>query len=46
MQQALPEPLAGLVLQVAAARRGHAVIGEQGSSAWLLPGGRPGQPIS
>jgi len=42
----LPEPLAGLVLQVAATRRGHAVIGEQGSSAWLLPGGRPGQPIS
>ena len=42
----LPAPLAGLVLQVAAARRGHAVIGEQGSSAWLLPGGRPGQPIS
>jgi len=42
----LPEPLASLVLQAAAARRGHAVIGEQGSSPWLLPGGRPGQPIS
>ena len=42
----LPEPLASLVLQVAATRRGHAVIGEHGSSAWLLPGGRPGQPIS
>jgi hypothetical protein len=42
----LPEPLAGLILQVAATQRGHAVIGEQGSSAWLLPGGRPGQPIS
>lgn len=42
----LPEPLASLILHVAATRRGHAVIGERGSSAWLLPGGRPGQPIS
>jgi hypothetical protein len=42
----LPEPLASLVLKVAATRRGHAVIGEHGSSAWLLPGGRPGRPIS
>ncbi len=42
----LPEPLATLVLQVAATRRGHAVIGDQGSSPWLLPGGRPGRPIS
>ncbi len=37
----LPEPLASLVLQAAAARRGHAVIGDRGSSPWLLPGGRP-----
>ena len=42
----LPEPLASLVLQVAATRRGHAVIGDRGSSPWLFPGGRPGQPIS
>ena len=42
----LPEPLAGLVLELAATRRGHAVIGEKATSPWLLPGGRPGQPIS
>lgn len=42
----LPAPLAGLVLELAATRRGHAVIGEKGTSPWLLPGGRPGQPIS
>jgi hypothetical protein len=38
--------LAQLVRQLVAARRGHATIGEQGSSRWLLPGGRPGRPIS
>ena len=43
---ALPEPLAGLVLGLAARRRGHAALGEQGTSRWLFPGGRPGQPIS
>jgi len=42
----VPEPLASLILKVAAVRRGHAVIGDRGSSPWLLPGGRPGQPIS
>ena len=42
----LPEPLASLILQLAATRQGHAVIGEKGSSPWLLPGGRPGQPIT
>ena len=42
----LPEPLAGLVLHLAATRQGHATIGDQGTSPWLLPGGRPGQPIS
>lgn len=25
---------------------GHATTGDQGTSLWLLPGGRPGQPIS
>ena len=42
----LPEPLAGLILHLAAARQGHATTGDQGTSPWLLPGGRPGQPIS
>jgi len=42
----LPEPLGTLVLQLAATRRGHANLGNDGSSTWLLPGGRPGQPIS
>jgi len=42
----LPEPLAGLILHLAAVRQGHAVTGNHGISPWLLPGGRPGQPIS
>jgi hypothetical protein len=42
----LPEPLAGLILHLATARQGHAATGDQGTSPWLLPGGRPGQPIS
>jgi uncharacterized protein YidB (DUF937 family) len=42
----LPEPLGALVLQLAATRRGHAAIGDPGTSPWLFPGGQPGQPIS
>jgi len=42
----LPEPVDALALQVAAIRRGHAALGDDGTSAWLFPGGRPGQPIS
>lgn len=42
----LPEPLAGLVLELVATRRGHAALGDQGSSRWLFPGGQPGRPIS
>jgi hypothetical protein len=42
----LPEPLAGLVADLIARRRGHAALGDQGASPWLFPGGRPGQPIS
>ncbi|WP_239338084.1 hypothetical protein, partial [Frankia sp. CiP3] len=42
----LPEPLAGLVQQLVATRRGHAALGDQGSSPWLFPGGQPGRPIS
>ncbi len=42
----LPDPLGALALQVAATRRGHATLGDDGTSAWLFPGGQPGQPIS
>jgi hypothetical protein len=42
----LPEPLAGLILELAASRRGHAALGDQGTSSWLFPGGQPGRPIS
>jgi hypothetical protein len=42
----LPEPLAGLTLQLLASRRGHAAIGDKGASPWLFPGGQPGRPIS
>jgi hypothetical protein len=43
---ALPEPLAGLVIDLLARRTGHATLGDQQTSPWLFPGGRPGQPIS
>jgi hypothetical protein len=42
----LPEPLANLVLQLLATRRGHAAIGDDGASRWLFPGGQPSRPIS
>ena len=42
----LPEPLAALVLVLVATRRGHAALGDTGTSPWLFPGGRPGLPIS
>jgi hypothetical protein len=42
----LPAPLDALARQVTATRRGHAVLGDDGTSAWLFPGGQPGQPIS
>lgn len=42
----LPEPLAGLVLELVATRRGHATLGDQGTSRWLFPGGQPGRPLS
>jgi hypothetical protein len=42
----LPEPLAALVLELVARRQGHAVLGDQGISTWLFPGGQPGRPIS
>jgi hypothetical protein len=42
----LPEPLAALVRHLVAHRHGHATLGDQGSSPWLFPGGRPSRPIS
>jgi hypothetical protein len=42
----LPEPLAGLVRDLASTGRGHAVIGAPGTNPWLFPGGQPGRPIS
>jgi len=42
----VPEPLADLVRQLIASRKGHASIGHDTSTRWLFPGGRPGQPIS
>ncbi len=42
----LPEPLASLVAELVRTRRGHAVLGDQGTSPWLFPGGQPGRPIS
>jgi hypothetical protein len=42
----LPEPLADLTRGLAATRRGHAGLGDQGTSPWLFPGGQPGRPIS
>jgi len=41
----LPEPLDGLVRELVATRHGHAAIGRPGTTPWLFPGGRPGQPI-
>jgi hypothetical protein len=42
----LVEPLAGLVVRLVAARKGHATVGHPGTSPWLFPGGRPGRPLS
>jgi hypothetical protein len=42
----LPAPVGTLILQLAATRRGHAAIGDPGTSPWLFPGGQPGRPIS
>jgi hypothetical protein len=42
----LPEPLAHLVRELVATRRGHAGLGDRGTSPWLFPGGQPGRPLS
>ena len=41
-----PSPLATLVRQLVVTRSGHATHGDQGTSQWLFPGGRPGRPLS
>ena len=43
---ALPEPLDALALQLAASRRRHAALGNQGSSRWLSPAGNPASGVS
>ncbi len=40
------DPLAGLVRDLLAARRGHARSGAGERSRWLFPGGQPGQSIN
>ena len=42
----IPEPLAGLIRELTARRRGHTAIGRADDSTWLFPGGQPGRPIS
>ena len=42
----LPEPLAGLVLDLIATRRPYTVIGHANQTSWLFPGQPPGQHIS
>jgi hypothetical protein len=42
----LPAPLGALVKVLVADRRGRAAIGNEGTSTWLFPGGRPGRPMS
>ncbi len=41
----LAEPLAGLVRDLVATRRGKAKIGTPADVPWLFPGGRPGRPL-
>ena len=42
----LPEPVATIARTVLANRKGHASIGARQPSAWLVPGGQPGRPVS
>jgi hypothetical protein len=42
----LPEPVATLARDLAGTRRGHAVLGDHGTSRWLFPGGQPSRPVS
>lgn len=42
----LPTPLAALVRELVATRRGRAKMGTPGDVPWLFPGGQPGRPLS
>ncbi|MER6356602.1 hypothetical protein ABT186_33535 [Streptomyces sp. NPDC001634] len=42
----LPAPLASLVRELAATRRGKAKIGTPDDVPWLFPGGHPGRPLT
>ncbi|WP_228447123.1 site-specific integrase [Streptomyces paludis] len=42
----LPMPLAALVRELVATRRGKAKIGTPDDVPWLFPGGQPGRPLS
>ena len=42
----LPEPLAALIRELVATRRGHSALGDHATSPWLFPGGQPGRPLS
>ncbi|WSN54595.1 transposase [Streptomyces sp. NBC_01005] len=42
----LPMPLATLVRELVATRRGKAKIGTPDDGPWLFPGGQPGRPLS
>ena len=42
----VPGPLATMLTELVANRRGHAAVGELGTGQWLFPGGQPGRPIS
>ncbi|WP_245699950.1 hypothetical protein [Streptomyces roseifaciens] len=42
----LPSPLASLVRELAATRRGKAKIGTPDDCPWLFPGGQPGRPLT
>ncbi|MFF7074574.1 hypothetical protein [Streptomyces pseudovenezuelae] len=42
----LPSPLAALVRELVATRRGKAKIGTPDDVPWLFPGGQPGRPLS
>lgn len=41
----LPAPLAALVRELVATRRGKAKIGTSENAPWLFPGGQPGRPL-
>ncbi len=41
----LPDPVAGLMREHLATRRGQATIGQPDVVPWLFPGGRPGHPL-